>query len=192
MHSWPIMVESMSARNSALRRVAAGWTMMSIGGARKRVRGSRFQACALGRFREEVGGDRAIERSPSASCRARRSRGASAAARRAMPGHGRIRVSRRACEGTGRGEDQGGAHRRSDRERQVRAGDGDRPAHRRHGGQRRFDAGLCRSAHHHRAPERSGGSQPSAPALRPCRRGGEPFGDALCRRCRGRAGRAGA
>ena len=31
MHSCPIMVESMSARNRRLRRVAAGWTMTSTG-----------------------------------------------------------------------------------------------------------------------------------------------------------------
>ena len=62
----------------------------------------------------------------------------------------------------------------------LRAG---REARRRHR-QCRFHAGLSRSAHHHRAADAGGRGARAAPALRPCRCGGELFGRALVPRCR--------
>ena len=83
------------------------------------------------------------------------------------------------------------SHRGTDGERQIRpgaaagAGDGRRPD------QRRFDAGLSRSAHHHRATRRRGGGEGAASPVRPCRRRGQLFGRACGLRPRGRARRGG-
>ena len=77
-----------------------------------------------------------------------------------------------------------GAYCRADRQRQVGAGAAAGREARRHDRQCQLHAGLSRSAHHHRAADAGGRSARAAPALRPCRCGGELFDRAMAARRR--------
>ena len=153
MHSWSIMVESMSASSSFLRRPSASWTTTSIGSDASSAR----ECCAASpaRWRRPAARDR--RRWPSASqtvSLAPTDRAALCArpAERARPcgleiergdkrhgkgrhGKGRIAFGRR--DHQGRDPDS-----RADRERQVGDGARHRRARGRHHRQRRFHAGL--------------------------------------------------
>ncbi len=83
-----------------------------------------------------------------------------------------------------RGQQQGRAYRRADRQRQVGAGARARAKNRRRRHQRRFHAGVSRSPHPHGAADAGGGGAGSAPALWPCRRRGEFLRGQLGGRCR--------
>ncbi len=140
----------MSARNSALRRAAAGWTRNVDRRTGDGLIAGWHRACAHRRLPRR---GRPRSRRRGAACAGRPGRAASrfssASSIRACPwAETSVATSmRRAGSGDeGSGRDQGRAHRRSDRERQVGA---------RHGAAREFggvvvqcglDAGLSRSA----------------------------------------------
>ena len=122
MHSWPIMVESMSATNSRLRRCAVGCTTISTGGVAQcfAQRTGELGRVPCGTCRKRnIDGDAGVE--PSGAPAAGTAR---APARRP---HRRARASQD-CRSTWRHESSGdrwagkmagGAYRRADRERQV-------------------------------------------------------------------------
>ena len=158
MHSWPIMVESMSARNSRLRRRAAGCTTTSIGARRARRAGASATllvevAAGVKEMSAAMPGSSHFG-SPAALGKPR-------ARARATRHRARVRRDRRSgsrhesCDAgpSTRCAATRAAYCRPDRERQVGAGAGAGRAPRRRRHQCRFHAGLSRPARHHRAAE---------------------------------------
>ena len=188
MHSWPIMVESMSATNSRLRRVASGCTTTSIGASGERCAhalGDRFVVRAV-RRKGNVGrdaGDRAsaAPAPPAAAPRAQRER------RLVERGPRRIGDESRDVSHRGTPDRKGGAYRRADRERQV--GAGARAGASEIGGTI-INADSMQVYRDLRVitarPTPEEEAQRAASALRPCGCGGELFGRALARGCRAR------
>jgi hypothetical protein len=172
MHSWPIMVESMSAISSFLRRVSASWLdEMSIGRAadgradiassapRYRWRRAEQSQAMPSARRVEAGGLDLIGARRRAGVRTGPDGWATSVATKAMMSRKRSKAGR-------------DADRRSDGQRQVRAGGAAGARARRRGGQCRL---ACRSTTTLRTvltarPHAGGYGRVAAPALRPCRR----------------------
>ena len=184
MHSWPIMVESMSARNNFLRRPPRGCTTTSIG---------RPPSAARRPFGDVAGIDPSPVEGMSAATPVA-SQSAEAACGNARAQYRDVHRSRRRV-GSDCDEDMrvatniravliAGPTASGKSALALELGAGDRRRH----PQRRLDAGLSRPAHHHRAADAGRGAERSASPLRSSRRRRELFGRHVARRCRGGAG----
>ena len=119
MHSCSIMVESMSATNSRLRRLASGCTTTSMGRSFSAVRSrtrDRFVVRAA-RRKGNVGGDAGVE---DANVQRGREHANRERDRRIVE-CGARRIGDESGDVSHRGTGKGGAYRRADRERQVGA-----------------------------------------------------------------------
>ena len=221
MHSWPIMVESMSARNSRLRRLAASWTTTSTGAppsaSARPASASRAQVRAgVDRREGQVGRD---ARRPATPCAVdgRRQRLARARARRASVSSGRVGFADERGDGS---ETADGRWRSASVMAREAVAAGRVTGQRSMAGRLRaiLIAGPTASGKSALAialaqrlggtvvnadsmqvyrdlriltarPTRRGGGGRAAPAVRPCRRGGEPLGRPLDGGDAGRAGR---
>ena len=145
MHSWPMMVESMSATSSRFQRGSSGWTTTSTLLERRRAPSAR----PWRRRRSEVGGVALVD--PAAgSAPADRPRAAGRA--RGRPACHRAVPLLSASQWPSASQTSTRSHRRADRQRQVGTGLGARRAIGRRDRQRRQRAGLSRPADPQRAP----------------------------------------
>ena len=190
MHSWSIMVESMSAISIFFRRPAAGCTTMSTGAsARRSLNASVADALSLPSGRAMSQATPSVEPvDPACADRRLRTRGKlrrhGASGRmgdeRGDERHGWIRWT----------DGQAGAHperdpdSRADSERQVGTRAGDRPPRRGRGRQCRCDAGLRRARRVDRQARPGRAGRRPAPPLRPRGPRRALFGRALARRRR--------
>ena len=189
MHSWPIMVESMSARNRRLRRWRVGLdddvdrAFAPTASREPRLHGPRVVGVlqqqigrkvpcengpfglsserAGGRIEQSIGDRRAIRRGATSVATRRLEVGIVEGGRLRREAIGAVLIA---------GPTASGKSALAIRLARALGGVVD---------QRGFDAGLPRPAGHHRAAERRGGGARSPPPVRPRRRRRELFGRAL-------------